>query len=224
MAEDKDGSTLMGKPPFLILMQGMKKAGKSVLIKHICWQYRNSFQYIVVFSGSEQVNEAYGSFLPKQYIHSSYDSSVMNAIIEKQKKYKKAGKDVHCLIIWDDCMGAGFDWRKPTLHPELVTLSTSNRHYNISIIISSQSPRLIPTWWRNNADFVFLFRHLNQAVQDLYAMLSPMGRKEWEAFYSKNTNNYRIIMFCTHAQRNEDLLTVFSIPKDFLNHKFKLMY
>ena len=107
-SESSDG-LLMGKPPFLVLMQGMKKTGKSVLIKHICWQYRNVFQYIVVFSGSEQVNEAYGSFLPKQYIHSSYDSSVVNAIIEKQKKFKKAGKDVHCLIIWDDCMGAGFD-------------------------------------------------------------------------------------------------------------------
>lgn len=217
-------SLLMGKPPFLIIFQGMKKSGKSVLIKHIIWSYRDHFAYIVVFSGSEQVNDAYGSFLPKKYIHSKYEADVMKSITEKQKKFKQAGKDVHCLIIFDDCLGEGFDWRKPTLNPELITLATSNRHYNISIAICSQSPRLIPPTWRSNADYVFLFRHLNQAVGDLYAQLSPMKRKEWEEFYDKNTSDFRIIMFTTHAQKNSDLLTVFTVPRDFMNHKFKLLY
>ena len=219
-----DDALLMAKPPFLIILQGMKRSGKSVLIKHICWSYRNHFAYIVVFSGSELVNEAYGAFLPKKYIHSEYDSEVMRSIIEKQKKFKQAKKDVHCLIIFDDCLGEGFDWRKPTVNPELVTLATSNRHYNISIAICSQSPRLIPPTWRNNADYIFLFRHLNQAIGDLYAQLSPMDKRKWEDFYNKNTADFKVIMFTTHAKNNNELLTVFQVPMDFMSHKFRLLY
>lgn len=219
---DRDGSMIMGKPPFLALCHGMKRSGKSVLIRHICWQYRNEFSYVVVFSGSEEMNGAYDSYLPKKYIHSSYDSSVMNAIIEKQKKFKQANKDIQCLVIFDDAMT--FNWHSKKENPELVALATSNRHMGISIIIAIQSPRLIPNFWRSNADYVFLFRHLNQAVEDLYAQLSPMPKKNWQVFYNKHTSDWKIIMFCTHAQHNDELLTVFSVPKEFMTLKFRLAY
>ena len=222
MSDNRDGSLIMGKPPFLALCHGLKRSGKSVLIRHVCWEYRNAFSYIVVFSGSEEMNGAYDSYLPKKFIHSSYSSDVMNSIIEKQKKFKQANKDIQCLVIFDDC--AHFNWHSKKENPELLALATSNRHANISIIIATQSPRLIPVWWRANMDYIFMFRHLNQAIEDLYAQLSPMPKKDWHAFYNKHTSDYRIIMFCTHAQRNEDLLTVFSIPSDFLNHRFRLMY
>ena len=220
--EQMDGSLIMGKPPFLTLVHGMKRSGKSVLIRHVCWAYRNEFSYIVVFSGSEEMNGAYDSYLPKKFIHSNYDSSVMKSVMEKQKKFNQSNKDINCLVIFDDC--AAFNWRSQKGNPELMELATSNRHMKISLIIATQSPRLIPNWWRNNADYVFLFRHLNGAVEDLYSQLSPMSKKEWHAFYAKHTADYRVIMFCTHAKNNNELLTVFTIPSDFLNHKFRLMY
>ena len=213
---------LMGKPPFLCILYGKKYSGKSVLLKHIIWSYRNHFQYIVVFSGTSDVNGAY-DFLPKQHVHNKYEPEVMKSIIEKQKDLKKRGKDVQALIIFDDCLGNGFDWKKQK-DSELVTLASSNRHWNISLAISTQGPRMIPPIFRNNVDAAFIHRSLNQSVDDLYQIYSTMGKKEWTEFVHKNTQNWRIIYFNAKATDPADTLSVFTIPEAFMEKRFKLLY
>ena len=213
---------LMGKPPFQIILYGAKHSGKSVLLKYLTWHYRDYFAYIVVFCGTSDVNESY-SYLPSKYVYSEYKPDVLRNIIEKQSKFKKQGKNVHALIIWDDCLGQGFDWRKEK-DSELVKLASSNRHYNISIAISTQSPKMIPPVFRANVDFAFIFRNLHQAVESLYEILAPMPKKEWVEFCKKNTANYKIIMFSSREPSLDRMLSIFSIPPAFLEKTFKLLY
>ena len=143
--------------------------------------------------------------------------------MEKQAGYKKAKKNIHVLVIWDDCLGQGFDWRKQK-DSELVRLASSNRHYNISVAISTQSPKMIPPVFRANVDFAFVFRCLHQAVESLYEILAPMSKKEWIEFVKVNTANYKIIMFAAREPELSKMLTVFAVPPEFLTRSFKLLY
>lgn len=208
--------------PWFCVAYGKKFSGKSCLAKYLVWEYRNTFNYIVVFSASANANHGY-DYLPSSFVHTKYDSDVMNKIIEKQEKLWAAGKKVQCLVILDDIIGmSGFDSKRPP--PELERLYTQNRHYGISLFIATQSVRALPPVCRVNADFSCIFRQLNVSLETLYQEFSNMPKKEFYDFIHKYTNDFGIIIYNARERDNDKQFIVLRIPESELNRKFRLKY
>ena len=215
-------SVVKGKP-FFCVMQGQKFVGKSEMIKYIIYDYKEFFQYIVVFSASNTANQFYSEFLPEKWIFGSYNSEIIQNIITKQEAFLKSGKKIHCLIILDDILGMdGLSVHNPD--PAMTRLFSANRHFNISLILASQSPRLIPPVARANADITLIWKSMNVALKVLYEEYSNMPRKQWDSFVQKYTQNHGIIMYNARAVNTQDTYSLLRVPESFIGKKFRLKY
>ena len=213
------------KPPFISVLYGRKNSGKSVLIRYVCYEYRNDFSYIVVISASNDANGYYSEFLPSAFIHTSYDPTLIESIIEKQIELQKTKKS-QMLLILDDilgCEGLG-NMGTSQSRPELMKIFTMNRHMGISLIVSTQGVKQIPRVLRNNACFSCIFRSMNQAINDLYEEYSHLPKKEFYEFVQKYTNNHHILIFNSRETDNTRTYACFKVPEPFLHKKFKLVY
>ena len=213
---------LLGPPPFLALFVGAKASGKSYAISYICKSYADQFAFIVVFSPTS-INGFY-DFLPSRYVHNDYDPDVMQKIIAQQEKYKKAGKNVQVLIIMDDILGSDtidFEKRKSN---ELSKLWAANRHWDLSIIVVTQSLKKIPKLLRLNVDYALLFRCMREAYAGLYETFGHMDRRDFFEFLEQNTMNYKTILYKAAVANSTDHFRVFTIPPEAMDRKFKLVY
>ena len=163
---------LFHKPSFLSVI-----SGKSFLIKYICYQYRKLFNYIVVVAPMSDVNTDY-NFLPKSYVHNKYDDSLVDKIIAKQTAYKKAGKNIHMLLVLDDVAATpNMNFKKQNFN-SLNKLWSANRHLNISVCVICHQVKQAPPLLRGNADYSVISKVLSSALDDLW--------EEYGTFENKN--------------------------------------
>jgi hypothetical protein len=217
------GDLLFGKPPFLSLFVGAKASGKSELIRYVCYSYARYFSYIVVFSPTS-LNGFYNEFLPAVHIHPDYDEGVMVKILQKQGALKKAGKDVQCLVVFDDILGSStidFDKRKANT---LNTIWAANRHWNLSAIVVTQKLKGIPKLMRENCDYCCILRTMRSSWPDLHESFGHVDRKEFEHFLEDNTANYKIVRYKSAVSHPSQHYSVFELPPGFTHKKFKLNY
>jgi len=210
-------------PPFLALVVGQKNTGKSILIKWICRQYAADFSYIVVFTPTS-LSGFYQEFLPAAHIHPDYDEEVLKKIMAKQEEFKRHGKPVQCLVIFDDVIGsqtAELEKRKNNI---LNTVWVANRHWNLSCLVVTQVLKAVPTKLRQNIDYCFILRTMLSAHATIYEAFGHMDKKSFEHFLETNTSDYKIIRYKSAVKNKDEHYSVFSIPAEFLRTKFKLMY
>ena len=220
----ENAGQVVGKPPFVVILQGRKGSGKSEFIKYVCFEYKEFFSYIVVISASNEANGFYSEFLPEAHIHNSYEPSLIENIVTKQTDLFKK-KKTHMLLVLDDILGVeGLKMSSSQSRPELLRLYTQNRHLGISLMVSTQGVKQIPRVLRNNADYVVIFRSLLQSKNDLYEELSHLPKKEWHNFLDQYTQDYRVLIFKTKEQDTKKMWVCFKIPQLALDRKFKLMY
>ena len=220
-AETRDGR-IFGKPPFLVLACGAKASGKSYCLRYIIRAYADTFSNVTVFAPTA-LNDFY-NFLPSKYVHDDYDPNVMKQIIEKQETFKRAGKDVHCLIVMDDILGSdtiAFEKRKQN---ELSKLWAANRHWNISVVVVTQSLKKIPRLLRDNVDYALIFRVMREAYAGLYETFGHTDRATFFSFLQENTLDYRTILYKAAVKNPNEHFSVFRIPQEAVDRKFKLVY
>ena len=218
-----DGGQIFGPAPFQVLLCGAKHSGKSQLIKYTCRAYAQTFAAITVFCPSAL--SGFYDFLPQKYVYPDYNVDVMNGIIARQEAYKAAKKNVDHLVIFDDCVGSeAIAWEKRT--SELSRMWISQRHWNISIIVVTQSLKRIPRVLRDNVDYACIFRVMREAYDGLYETFGPpnMSKQEFMAYVAENTRDYRVILFQARVANPEDHLRVFKLPAAELARKFSLLY
>ena len=209
--------------PFLSLIVAAKHGGKSELCRFICYQYAQQFSYIVVFAPTS-LNGFYQKFLPAAHIHDDYDEEIMKKILLKQSEYKKREKPVHCLVIFDDVLGSStidFEKRKDNV---LNKIWTCQRHYNLSCVVITQRLKGVPKALRENVDWVFILRTMRSAWPDLHEAFGTMPLKEFEHFVELKTCNYKCIRYKANVSHPSQHYSVFSVPPDFLDRKFKLCF
>ena len=213
---------IFGPPPFLVLMNGAKASGKSCCIKYVVRAYAHVFQQIVVFAPTS-LNGFY-DFLPSKAVHNDYDPDVMKAILEKQEANKRAGKSVHVLAIMDDIIGSStIDWEKRKQN-ELSKLWAANRHWNLSVIVVTQSLRKVPRLLRDNVDYACIFRTMREAFLGLYETFGHTDRAAFFEFLEHNTLDYKVILYKAAVANPKDHFSVFKIPQEFMARKFRLVY
>ena len=214
---------IFGPAPWQVLLCGAKHSGKSQLIKYACRAYAGTFAAITVFCPSAL--SGFYDFLPSKYVHETYDPEVMNAIIARQEAFKKSKKVVHQVVIFDDCIGSdSMAWEKRT--SELSRMWISQRHWNISIIVVTQSLKRIPRVLRDNVDYACIFRVMREAYDGLFETFCPPGmtKQDFSSYVAENTRDYRVILFQARVANPEDHLRVFKLPQTEIDRKFTLLY
>jgi len=213
---------IFGPPPFLVLACGAKASGKTVCIKYVIRAYARTFQQVVVFAPTA-LNGFY-DFLPPKAVHDDYDADVMNGLLAKQEANKRAGKSVHVLVVMDDIIGSStIKWEKRCQN-ELSKLWAANRHWNLSVIVVTQSLRKVPRLLRDNVDYAVIFRVMREAFAGLYETFGHTDRAAFFTFLEENTLDYRVILYKSAVSNPNQHFSVFKIPPEFLTRRFRLVF
>ena len=217
-----ESGLIFGPPPWQVLLVGAKHSGKSELIKYLCRAYASQFSYIICMAPTA-LNGFY-SLLPEAHVHDDYDSEVVRKILDKQEAFTRAGKKVQALLILDDIVGSEtIDFEKRRQN-ELSKIFAANRHYQLSVIVVTQSLKRVPRLLRDNVDYACIHRCMMQAYEGLHETFGHMPKKQFFAFLEQNTQDYQIILYKANVNNPKDHFAVFKLPQSELSRKFKLIY
>ena len=166
---DKKLHPNLPRHPFLQVCIAPPKSGKSNLIMNTLFNedFYNASEYwdeVIMISPTQEFDHTLKNFLPmlENCMRISDPEEIANLegilreIIRGQLELKKKEEEMkRILIVLDDCVGYMKD---------VALLTTKYRHYNLTLIITSQNFRSIPVITRNCAGSMILF-HLNSAKE-----------------------------------------------------------
>lgn len=161
------------KNPGFTIITGPCGQGKSHLIRLLMKKQKKVFDYVVVFCQTSFGADSF-DYIDKKYIHPAYSEKVLRNIMNIQKKLIKrsaassasssGAKDKKVMVIFDDCLD-----RRAFRSQIFQDFVTQYRHYNASLIISTQYPNLLTTTMRSNCFKSITFRvSTNVALKALH--------------------------------------------------------
>jgi hypothetical protein len=186
---------------FNMVLLGHKHTGKSSLIRDILYRlHENRYPRVVVFSGTEEGNEFFGSCIPKAYIHHGLDVEKLKHIVDVQRKIVASCReaetelgrppdvDTRLVIVLDDLM-----YKRYITRSELFgELFMNGRHWKISIILSCQYVMLLDTACRSNTDYLFVLREMipknRQKIYDNFFGMFPRKQDFYHVLDSCTTD------------------------------------
>lgn len=148
------------KIPFLTVCFGKVGSGKTSFIKYVCHQLESEFDYVLCISPTG-FSDSY-NFLPEECVKQNYSDDMVLDMMKYQKEKKKKQKLKNALLILDDILGS-INIRSDKVLEKLIT---TFRHYNISIIITTQYPLKIPPYVRANLFYAVFFQQSNESNYD----------------------------------------------------------
>lgn len=186
--------------PFTMCLIARRHSGKTNLIKDLLYHLHCSgYPRCVVFNGTEEGNEEYGRILPRAYVHGGhFRLEKLQKIVDTQKVIVKAcrktqrecqvdpGVDTRLLVVLDDLM-----FQKNITRCELFNeLFFNGRHWNISLILSSQYVMSLDIGCRSNVDYlVCLQEQIPRNRQKLYDNFFGM--------FDDKKDFFRVLDWCT---------------------------
>ena len=172
-------------PNASICMIARRGSGKSILCKDILYHFKDKLPGGVIIAPTDKMNEFYGRFFPKIYIHYEYKTEILDKllkrqeiIIEKMKKKYREGKKLNprAFLIMDDCLASKSKWAKD---PKINEVLMNGRHYRLMYILTMQFPLGISPELRTNSDYVFLLaddtNNNQKRIEEDYAIRSTLG-------------------------------------------------
>lgn len=164
-------------PPFTLALLAPTKSGKSNLIvnllKNSYFGYDDIFNEIYYISPTVNLDDTLKSISEDDEIIKideeedlKFLDDILNDIVKNQKSKSKEEREP-ILIVLDDCL----DYLKKS--KRLDSLPSYSRHYNISIIITSQVYNALPTKLRKNASAYLIARIYN--YKDLQNIEEEIG-------------------------------------------------
>lgn len=187
--EDKKVDDPFIKPPFLGLVYGGVRSGKSCLIINLIYRVYNHKVFdggIFIFSPNIFNDDIFdGNFVKDEKIK-KIDQDLENidmyvkAMVQLQQEREKKDRK-HILIIFDDIIG----YIKQKSY--ISNLCTRYRQLKISLLFTTQVFRAIPNTIRNNASFLILFQTYNEMEKK--KIMEELGHiKDIEKYYNEATN------------------------------------
>ena len=152
----------------VICIIGKRNTGKSEVIRSLLYHNKEIPSGIVI-SPTEMGNKFYGSFCPDSFIHHHFDPELLGRVMTRQRrrvtKYGKIPKN-NLFLILDDCM---YDSKEVCGNTHIKEIFRNGRHFQITIIVTTQYVMDLPVALRSNIDFVFCMRENNVAnIERLY--------------------------------------------------------
>lgn len=168
------------EPPFTMIICGNSGSGKTQLLKELITEdFKKSFNNIFVFCPSMDYSGDYDEYKQQKYfknrLFDSYDSSIIQEIIEEQEhiidRYGKSRCPQTCIIL-DDSL----EYIQGN-HNIISKLFFKGRHINLSVIVLVQKLKGIGTLLRINTRYCIFFRCGN--TQELDNLLEEYtGKRE----------------------------------------------
>jgi hypothetical protein len=161
------------------------------VVTHNSWLVRDMFfhhRHIplgLLFSGTEEASPFFSDFIPDAFIHSEYDSSVVESVLNRQKRKIREAKlsaksdtgktpSNNIFIVLDDMLHDAQNWKR---EKTIKNIFFNGRHYNILFILTMQYPLGITPELRSNIDYVFVFNEPSlknrRKIYDDYAGMIP---------------------------------------------------
>lgn len=198
--------------PNFILVSGKPAAGKSHFIKYLLMTQsaqfsKNALKYGVVFT-TTKFNRAYEEFIPSGYIHSAYKPEVLQSLLDIQA----ANPINRAFVIFDDCLPAA------AFSSQLFTnLATTFRHYNLTVIISTQYIYKVPPTVREVATRVAMFKMTTKrSIAALFESFGGMWNsyQEFAAQMQKSTGDFKFIYYFANSssENRDDVYKVMKAP------------
>ena len=184
---------------------GRRESGKTTLMMDFMYHFRNKFHWGIVMCGSEDTQGAFGKAIPKEFIYTEWVPDKVSEIFKTQEDTKKAGLPMeNVFIIIDDC---SFD---TSIFKDKVMrrLFMNGRHYNITILISTQYLIDMPPGLRSMVDYVFSCIEINEAnIKKLYINFYGCVPtfKMFRNVFSQCTTNFECI-FVNTLSRSKDYI------------------
>ena len=144
------------------------------------------------------------------------EDNVLNCIsdefIERLEEFQIENDNPPCLLIFDDFIGTGNDPKKLR---KISKLASTGRHFNISIVFSSQDLTSIPIMMRRNAEYMFFGNNFQNVIESIAKAFGTMSlpTKDLQAKMNKivRNKNFEFLFFDDRNQRFE----VFRAEKKF---------
>lgn len=179
-------------PPFFLLINGSIGHGKSHLIKYIIHKNKDKFDYGIVFTQT-WFKEGNFDYLPEKYVHKDYDEEILKNFMALQSKLIKRGISKQTFCIFDDVLDATTFNNK-----YFKRLITTLRHFQISVIISTQYCNSIPPIYRANVMATAIFK--SDMNNQLKALFESYGQNfscfnDFKNYVMENTGDYRFIWY-----------------------------
>ena len=203
---------------WLLILNGKQGSGKSHLISWLMREIYNSkhpFDYGIVFCNT--LFEDSFDYLPKKYLYENFDEDVLKNLMKLQKDNVKKGIKKRAFVIFDDCL----DDKKQFSNETIRKLTTQLRHYNISVIFSTQYPHLIPPRVRSNAMYSVFF-DIGAGRRELESTYNCYGNRfssfhDFKQFYFENIKDHKFIMY----DKNQNKYIVYRAPEEIPSFKYK---
>jgi hypothetical protein len=173
------------QPPFSLLMVAPKGSGKSTTILRLIYgnrrrqcdadkanqhhkYYRHFFDKIYVFSPTWMLDEkTQRCRIPPSQVfeeQADYEEIIGEILAGQEEDIAEDGKSnaEHALLIFSDLAGTKvFNDRKGIIN----RLAFNHRHYNVSLILDTQSLRQINSAFRNNLSGIMLYAGINNRLE-----------------------------------------------------------
>lgn len=192
-----------------IVLTGKRRTGKTTMTRYMFYQFLQEFlPRGIVFSATEEMNQTYQEFVPKDYIYDDMSNAMLKRILDFQKESvhrfrseqpeatddERAQDVLRMFIIFDDMI------QDPNLirySKPLNTIFVAGRHYKILPIFNTQYHHAIPPIMRNNIDMMIMFNCTNiDAKEHLYKCAGDMlPRKMFYAMLDKYTRNHQTLVY-----------------------------
>jgi hypothetical protein len=198
------------KHPFRVIFYAPSYSGKTTQITKLLKDKDFSKQFkknIFIFTPTSFSDKSYKDLVKEENIFEEYDEEIIEEIMEESKKIIKEnkGKKKHpILFVLDDAIT---DIKRNGI---LNKIFTKGRHYDISIIVSSQQAKLCSPCMRLNCSHMVMFpQKLNDMELQTIAELLPI---EKDLFYDmvKDIRNSEPYSFLKVDLSSEDLGRMFS--------------
>jgi len=205
--------------------------GKSTIIKALL-QSMKDYPVCYIISMSEKFSPFFSGIVPDCFIWYKFETTIIKKLLLRQREIiklkeekKKEGKfiDSRVVIVMDDCLADVKNWKND---PYLTELMLNGRHYNISLIMSSQDPLGLSPLMRNNMDYVFILAsdsYLNRKkIFENYCSCLP-DRASFERVFAELTENYCSLVVINRGNRKDitDKIAWYKAP-DLKNVKFSI--
>jgi len=186
----------------------MRNSGKSKSIRNLVVELLKEIPHhnIILFSTTahRELNNDY-KFLQDSKYAKIYPGSKdeidlhIDGILKHCKDMKKKNNEYSLMVIFD-----GIDVTKR--NDKVAELFTQGRHYNISVIVSSQNAAyfLDPTK-RSNIDYLAFRKVENTYKKTLWNMCNTkMKFEQFKEFINDNTTDYKFILYDNTSQSQDE--------------------
>lgn len=155
-------SKVLFKPPFTLCVVGMIGSGKTSFVYSLIEAYPKYWDECVIFCGTKDSNHAWeGLNQRKVVVFNDWDEDAFEQYfkdLEKENERRRNEKEpeLRACVVFDDMIADNISKRGRSTSLEKCLLNT--RHYNLSVIILTQSIKLLSRTMRINMMYYAIFK------------------------------------------------------------------